>query len=94
MHCLASLLQDVICYADDSLPLRGPYDWDENENYGRKGKQTYQYVRKCRNWSAMKKWVGPRTTCMTTSADGILNTTRQNVGENCTRDDGVVITAI
>src|SRR4051812_28251861 len=80
MHCLGSLLQDIVCYADDSMPLRGPSS--DNSNY--------QYVRKCRNWAAMSQWAGQRTTCMKTSKEGILDMVHQDL-ENCTRTDGILI---
>ncbi|KAK3318818.1 hypothetical protein B0H66DRAFT_591480 [Apodospora peruviana] len=83
MHCLGSLLQDIICYADDSMPLRA-------EGTGSDGHGKYQYVRKCRNWAAMSRWAGQRTTCMHTSDNGILDLEHQDV-ENCTRTDGVLI---
>ncbi|KAI1867532.1 hypothetical protein JX265_007334 [Neoarthrinium moseri] len=47
MHCLGSLLQDAICYADNSFPLRG----EKNDG-------EFQYLRKYRNWAALSKWAG------------------------------------
>ncbi|KAI1126436.1 hypothetical protein F5Y10DRAFT_211799 [Nemania abortiva] len=80
MHCLGSLLRDVICSADDSLPLNVPGRDDG----------TYQYVRKCRNWEALRHWAGARTSCMVTSKDGTLDQELQYL-ENCTRTDGVLL---
>lgn len=87
MHCIASLLQDVMCYADTSMPLRGPDTDGETNGHG---KRKYDYVRKCRNWSAMAKWASERTACMTTSSEGILDTSHEH-RENCMKDDGIMI---
>ncbi|KAI8947361.1 hypothetical protein F4801DRAFT_592657 [Xylaria longipes] len=80
MHCLGSLLRDVICSADDAFPLTVPGKDDG----------TYQYVRKCRNWGALRHWAGARTSCMITSKEGTLDQDHQYL-ENCTRTDGVII---
>ncbi|KAI0802499.1 hypothetical protein GGR55DRAFT_665882 [Xylaria sp. FL0064] len=80
MHCLGSLLRDVICSADDSLPLNIPGNDD-----GR-----YQYVRKCRNWGALSRWAASRTSCMITNKEGTLDQEHQYLA-NCTRTDGVII---
>lgn len=80
MHCLAALLRDVICFADNSLPLDIP-----GENHDQ-----YQYVRKCRNWEALSRWAGERTSCMTTNKEGILDAEHANL-ENCTRTDNVLL---
>lgn len=82
MHCVGGLLRDVICYADDSMPLHGETD---NNNY--------QYVRKCRNWAAMAEFAGQHTSCMTTGADGILDRDSQDL-ENCDRTDGIQLSSV
>ncbi|KAI0118667.1 hypothetical protein GGR51DRAFT_554355 [Nemania sp. FL0031] len=82
MHCLAGLLQDAVCYADDSMPLSAPA-----------GEEGVHFVRKCRNWAAMSQWVGHRTSCMATGRNGILDFVRQDF-ENCTRSDGVLLSGL
>ncbi|KUI73175.1 hypothetical protein VM1G_09144 [Cytospora mali] len=82
MHCVGTLLRDIVCHADSSLPLKGEND-----------KSDYQYLRKCRNWAAMSDWAAQRTICMTTGPDGILDAESQDF-ENCARTDGVILSAM
>jgi hypothetical protein len=85
MHCLAELLRDVLCSADDSLPLSIPAD-----HYGSSGEGKFQYQRKCRNWKALSSWAGARTSCMMTNKYGTLDMEHQYF-ENCSRSDGVLL---
>lgn len=90
MHCLAGLLEDTICYADSSMPLRPPESvlrkFQENGQ-----KPDFEYMRVCRNWSAMSEWAGPRTSCMLTKPDGILDRQHEVPQEECARDDGIMV---
>ncbi|KAI1367746.1 hypothetical protein F5Y08DRAFT_336281 [Xylaria arbuscula] len=85
MHCLAELLRDVICSADESLPLSIPSSY-----YGSSGDGKFQYLRKCRNWKALSSWAGARTSCMLTNKYGTLDLEHQYF-ENCSRTDGVIL---
>ncbi|KAI0189471.1 hypothetical protein F4808DRAFT_465910 [Astrocystis sublimbata] len=80
MHCLGSLLRDVICTADNSLPLKVP-DGEHGD---------YQYTRKCRNWAPLSRWAGTQTSCMATNSEGTLDADHP-VLSNCSRTDGVIV---
>lgn len=82
MHCLGGLLRDVVCYADDSLPLQND---DQNG--------PYQYVRKCRNWDSMRKWASERTSCLVTDKHGIVDLQQPDF-DNCSRTDGVLVPSL
>jgi hypothetical protein len=81
MHCLGSLLRDVLCNADETLPITIPTEEDNGQ---------YQYVRKCRSWDALRRFAGARTSCMLTNNEGTLDLEHQYF-ENCSRTDGVIL---
>ncbi|KAI0424134.1 hypothetical protein F5Y09DRAFT_348037 [Xylaria sp. FL1042] len=88
MHCLAALLRDVICSADDSLPLSIPHS-----NYGSSGDGKFQYLRKRRNWEALRDWAGAQTSCMITNKYGTLDLEHQYF-DNCSRTYGVILPSL
>lgn len=54
-HCLDSLRQDTICYADDTPRYTG--EGQNNETSG------FHQTRQCRDWNQLEQWAKDRSSC-------------------------------
>lgn len=54
-HCLDSLRQDVLCYADDTPRYTG--EGQSNQSSG------FHQTRKCRDWDQLETWAMQHTAC-------------------------------
>ncbi|KAI9666609.1 MAG: hypothetical protein M1821_004545 [Bathelium mastoideum] len=66
-HCLAGLLQHIMCNADDTLLYHKEHLSDGDGQ-----------MRKCRNWKALSSWAGKNSACYVDDTAGVAHEDQAN----------------
>lgn len=77
-HCVAGILQHIVCNADDTLLF---YKEGVSTGDGQ--------ARTCRNWGALRDWAGNHSACFL--VDELATQHEDSSGTFCVEDDGIVL---